>query len=78
MRDIRRGGAGAVDLCFVACGAVDGFFESSLNEWDVAAGGLIAREAGAILSGRNGGPANKEMTILAGPSLHAQLVREIG
>ena len=78
VRDIRRGGAGAVDLCFVASGAVDGFFESSLNEWDVAAGGLIAREAGAVLSGRNGGPANKEMTILAGPSLHAQLVREIG
>jgi len=78
VRDIRRGGAGAVDLCFVASGAVDGFFESSLNEWDVAAGGLIAREAGAVLSGRNGGPANKEMTILAGPTLHAQLVREIG
>ena len=78
VRDIRRGGAGAVDLCFVASGAVDAFFESSLHEWDIAAGGLIAREAGALMSGRNGGPANREMTIAAGPSLYAQLVREIG
>ena len=59
-------------------GVLDGFYEIGLNEWDMAAGGLIATEAGAILSGRNGAPAGKEMTILAGPTLHAQLVREIG
>lgn len=78
VRDIRRLGAAGVDLSFVAMGVLDGFYEIGLNEWDMAAGGLIATEAGAILSGRNGAPAGKEMTILAGPTLHAQLVREIG
>ena len=45
IRDIRRNGAAAVDLCYVAMGAVDAYFESSLKEWDFAAGGLIATVA---------------------------------
>ncbi len=44
--DIRRFGGVALDLCSVACGRVDGCFERGINEWDVAAGGLIVREAG--------------------------------
>jgi myo-inositol-1(or 4)-monophosphatase len=47
IRDIRRNGAAAVDLCYVAMGALDGYFETGLQEWDLAAGGLIAAEAGA-------------------------------
>jgi len=78
IRDIRRIGAGAADLCLVAMGRLDAFYELGLNEWDIAAGGLIATESGALLTGRNGGPAGKEMVIAAGPHLHARLVSEIG
>ena len=78
VRDIRRNGAAAVDLCHVASGAVDGYFESGLKEWDLAAGGLIAREAGAIVSGRGGSPAGEAMVIAAGSALHALLIHEIG
>lgn len=78
IRDLRRNGAAAVDLCQVATGALDGYFETDLKEWDLAAGGLIAREAGAILSGRKGAVAGQDMVIAAGPALHAVLVAEIG
>jgi myo-inositol-1(or 4)-monophosphatase len=47
VRDIRRPGSAALDLCHVAEGAADGYVEEGLNPWDHAAGGLIAREAGA-------------------------------
>ena len=77
IRDIRRNGAAAVDLCYVAMGAVDAYFESSLKEWDFAAGGLIATEAGAIISGRSGGTPDGDMVVCAGPSLHAQLLAQI-
>ena len=78
VRDLRRLGAAGVDLSYVAMGVLDGFYEYGLNEWDWGAGGLIATEAGALVTGRNGGPVGKEMTIAAGPTLHAQLTREIG
>ena len=50
IRDIRRMGAAAVDLCSVACGRVDAYYERGLNHWDLAAGRLIAEEAGARTS----------------------------
>jgi myo-inositol-1(or 4)-monophosphatase len=78
VRDIRRNGAAAVDLCHVASGSVDGYYEIGLKEWDLAAGGLIAREAGAIVSGRKGAPPGEEMVIAAGAALHALLTLEIG
>ncbi len=78
VRDVRRLGAAAVDLCHVASGALDGYFETGLKEWDLAAGGLIATEAGAIVTGRAGGPAGEEMVIAAGPSLHLSLITQIG
>jgi myo-inositol-1(or 4)-monophosphatase len=56
VRDIRRMGAAAVDLCSVACGRVDAYFERGLAWWDLAAGGLIAAEAGAVVSSLSGGP----------------------
>jgi myo-inositol-1(or 4)-monophosphatase len=74
IRDLRRNGAAAVDLCYVAMGAIDGYFEASLKEWDLAAGGLIATEAGAVLSGRAGGEPNGELVVCAGPALHAALL----
>ncbi|WP_055474206.1 inositol monophosphatase family protein, partial [Streptomyces pathocidini] len=51
VRDIRRGGSAAIDLCDVACGRLDGYYERGLNPWDYAAGALIAREAGAQTGG---------------------------
>ena len=54
VRDIRRMGAAALDLCAVAAGRVDAFVEEGLNLWDVAAGGLVATEAGARLESRPG------------------------
>ena len=54
VRDIRRMGAAALDLCAVAVGRVDAFVEEGLNLWDVAAGGLVATEAGARLEARPG------------------------
>jgi myo-inositol-1(or 4)-monophosphatase len=76
IRDIRRNGAAAVDICHVAMGRVDGYFEHGLKEWDWAAAGLIAREAGA----RFGlyGQAPYMMTLAAGPALYSELERVLG
>ena len=67
VRDIRRGGSAAVDLCSVAAGRMDAFFERGLNYWDYAAGGLIAREAGALVGGLSGRAESTSMTVAAGP-----------
>ncbi|CAM3541608.1 Inositol-1-monophosphatase [Vibrio aerogenes CECT 7868] len=53
--DFRRTGSAALDLCYVAANRVDGYFELGLKPWDMAAGDLIAREAGAILTDFSGG-----------------------
>jgi myo-inositol-1(or 4)-monophosphatase len=73
IRDIRRNGACAVDLCSLAAGQVDGYYERGVKYWDIAAGGLIAREAGAIVSGLSGKPAGPSMTVGAGPGLFDEL-----
>lgn len=54
-RGVRRMGSAAVDLAYVACGRFDGFFEYSLNAWDVAAGGFIVQEAGGAVTDFEGG-----------------------
>jgi myo-inositol-1(or 4)-monophosphatase len=69
VRDIRRTGSAANDLCSVAAGSVDAYYEQGVHEWDVAAGGLIAREAGAVMGGIGGRPAGEAMTIAADPAL---------
>ncbi len=61
IRDIRRMGAAAVDLCSVACGRVDAYYERGLNHWDLAAGTLIAAEAGATVGELEDG------TVVAAP-----------
>ncbi|OPF75372.1 inositol monophosphatase [Streptomyces antioxidans] len=73
VRDIRRGGSAAIDLCDVACGRLNGYYERGLNPWDFAAGALIAREAGALTGGRPGVPASTELTIAAAPGLFESL-----
>ncbi len=74
IRDIRRAGAAAVDLCSLAAGRLDAFYERGLHDWDFAAGGLIAREAGrAWWRGLHGRPASESMTLAAGPGLFGEL-----
>jgi myo-inositol-1(or 4)-monophosphatase len=75
IRDIRRMGAAATDLSCVASGLVDGYIETGLKEWDLAAGSLIAREAGAVVTTQIW--RGMELTIAAGPALHAKLSLEI-
>ncbi len=69
VRDIRRMGAAAVDLCSVACGRLDAYFERGLAWWDLAAGGLIATEAGAVVSSLDGGPVVPGSVLASGPGL---------
>ncbi|MFF8811149.1 inositol monophosphatase family protein [Streptomyces pactum] len=73
VRDIRRGGSAAIDLCDVACGRLDAYYERGLNPWDLAAGELIAREAGALTGGRPGRPADGDLTVAAVPGLFEEL-----
>ncbi len=65
VRDIRRFGSAALDLCLVAGGRVDAYFEYGLNPWDLAAGGLIAAEAGCRVGGLRGRPPGR--FVLAAP-----------
>jgi myo-inositol-1(or 4)-monophosphatase len=77
IRDIRRGGAASVDLCAVAAGRLDAYYERGLNYWDWAAGALVAAEAGAVTGGLNGAPVSSSMTVAAGPGLFGPLARAL-
>ncbi len=77
VRDIRRMGAAAVDLCLVASGMVDGYFEEELSAWDLAAGELIAQEAGALVTNAHGDKAGRDMVVAAHPSLHAHILNAL-
>lgn len=74
VRDIRRFGAAAVDLCSVACGRVDAYYEAGLAPWDLAAGGLIAAEAGAVLTDLRGGPVRAGSVLAAAPGIAKDLL----
>ena len=65
--DVRRFGSAAVDLCWVACGRLDGYWEVGLNDWDLAAGVLIATEAGARCGDLDGGAPSPRF-VLAAPA----------
>jgi myo-inositol-1(or 4)-monophosphatase len=74
---VRRLGSAALDLCYVAAGRFEGYWEISLKPWDVAAGGLIAEEAGAKVTNVEGGPDYlhpPQSVVAANPSLHAQIL----
>ncbi|MGS2805277.1 inositol monophosphatase family protein [Nocardia sp. MW-W600-9] len=75
IRDIRRLGAAAMDLCHVAAGELDAYYEHGLNAWDWAAGALIAAEAGAVVHVPDVtvGGAEGELTIVSAPGVAADL-----
>ncbi|WP_454857380.1 inositol monophosphatase family protein [Promicromonospora soli] len=73
IRDIRRLGSAAIDLCLLADGSMDLYYERGLNPWDMAAGVVVATEAGAVVTGLRGGPAGNAMTVAGPPELVAQL-----
>ncbi len=79
-RAVRRFGSAALDLAYVAAGRFDGFWEQRLKPWDVAAGILLAQEAGALVTDMAGGERMLETgdIVAAPPSLHAPMLELIG
>ena len=81
VRDIRRAGSCAIDLCSVASGQLDALFERGTNAWDFAAGGLVVREAGGVVTGLRGASESSTMMV-AGPaetvSELTRLLEELG
>jgi myo-inositol-1(or 4)-monophosphatase len=77
---VRRGGSAALDLCYLAAGRCDGFWELGLQPWDTAAAGLIAAEAGAEITDFDGRPFSIEMKqILASNGrIHAEMAAIAG
>ena len=69
VRDLRRVGAASLDLCSVACGRVDGYYEVGLQPWDLAAGALVAAEAGAAVEGLEGPVPDSGSVLAATPGL---------
>jgi myo-inositol-1(or 4)-monophosphatase len=74
IRDIRRFGAAAADLCYLACGRLDVYYEQWLGPWDWAAGELIAREAGCRTGRFDGSPIDSTGVLAANPALFDQMV----
>jgi myo-inositol-1(or 4)-monophosphatase len=75
----RRLGSASLDLCLVAAGAIDGYWERRLSAWDVAAGALLVQEAGGVVTDTRGGrfdPASGE-AVAAGSGIHEAIVREL-
>ena len=77
VRDIRRFGTASLDLCAVATGRLNGYFERGLKPWDHAAASLVAREAGAVVAGLGGAPASDAFLVAAPPELLSALEQEL-
>ena len=80
VRDVRRTGSAALDLCGLAAGRYDAYVEQGLMPWDLAAGGLVAREAGIVISGLHAEP-DERLVMAAHPSISGEffdLVRACG
>ena len=77
---IRRAGSAALDLCYVAAGRLDAFWETGLSSWDIAAGALIIREAGGIITGLDGSEDFLETGhLLTGtPRIYRELAKMFG
>jgi myo-inositol-1(or 4)-monophosphatase len=73
---IRRAGAASLDLCYIACGRLDGFWEWKLSPWDTAAGCLIVREAGGSVTDFHGGPFDPfgQQTLASNGRIHQSMV----
>ncbi|MDF8265835.1 inositol monophosphatase family protein [Luteipulveratus flavus] len=76
VRDIRRAGSAALDLCAVAAGRLDVYYESGLNPWDLAAGRLVVEEAGGVVVGP-GGAAPTDVLVVAGPTALVTRVQQL-
>jgi myo-inositol-1(or 4)-monophosphatase len=75
---VRRLGSAAQDLCYIAAGRLDGYWEIRIYPWDIAAGGLIAAEAGAVVTNLHGDPdylAPPQSILAANPHLHALMLK---
>ena len=77
VRDIRRMGTASLDLCGVAAGRVNAYFERTLSPWDHAAGALIAREAGATVKGLADAAPSREFVLAAEPSVAIALEKRL-
>ncbi len=77
VRDIRRQGTASLDLCFVAAGRLNAFFERTLSPWDHAAGAIIAREAGAVVKGLGDQAPSRDFVLAAEPLLAATIEGEL-
>jgi myo-inositol-1(or 4)-monophosphatase len=77
---VRRCGSASLDLCYVACGRADGFWEWRLQPWDIAAGSLIVEEAGGTMSDFSGNPFDVlgEQTLASNGLLHQEMVEVLG
>ena len=78
---VRRLGSAALDLCYVAAGRFDGFWEMALNPWDVAAGGLIAEEAGARVTSVTGAAdyiSAPQSVLASAPGIYTRMQEELG
>ena len=77
--DMRRAGSAALDLAYVAAGRLDGFWESGLNTWDIAAGALIVREAGGLITDYDGDEhyLDKGEVVAGNPKITADMLRTI-
>lgn len=80
VQGVRRPGAASVDLCYVASGRLDGFWEEGLQPWDTAAGSLIVREAGGIVSdfGGEGYSPFQKSIVAANPHIHPKMLDILG
>jgi myo-inositol-1(or 4)-monophosphatase len=77
VRDLRRMGVASIDLCHVAAGRYDAYYERGLNVWDFAAGWLVATESGVVVRGPGGGPPSGELLVAARPPLVDVLAAEL-
>jgi myo-inositol-1(or 4)-monophosphatase len=73
VRDIRRFGAASIDICFVACGRLDAYFEENLYQWDIAAAELIAIESGARSGNFSGGSSTPKEFMVTCPAMFDKL-----
>jgi myo-inositol-1(or 4)-monophosphatase len=78
---IRRTGSAALNLCYLAAGRFDAYWGGNTKPWDVAAGALMIREAGGVITDYQGGPLDLDIAqfvAAATPALHEQLLRLVG
>jgi myo-inositol-1(or 4)-monophosphatase len=75
VRDVRRAGSAALDLAYVACGRLDAYYETGPSHWDLAAGTLLVREAGGVVSTLRGIGSSRDGVVAATPAVHDELAR---